>query len=396
MASTVGDGSLDAIRAHDPNFDEAGFLAVARYAFDAVQRARAAGNPDAARGVLTDVVWADERSRSSTSGIGVAETLVSAAIDHAERSGDRDTIAVTFGVQRSDGAAGWEQWWFSRPASATTPTMGSGLACPYCGAPSAAGTDTCAYCHRLLSGGTLGWLVALIEGDGVPSPSVDTTLDLPPIVGRTVRRAVILAAVGVAVSILAVVLPLVLVFHFQASPSGASVPSAARSARAVGGRGLSSAQGSATAAPAISGTAQYTVTWRLTTGISLNGEQDDISPYAGTSCASLATGYPPGRTAALPSLHLSADSGDEITVNISVPGFHGPGVYNLSGLGVSLVGANSLSDTWTAAGAPTPPVLTLRPDGSGVLTLDAMPLEPQSTERLNPLTGTVAWTCADP
>ena len=109
---------LDAIRAHDPAFDEAAFLVHAR------------------------AVWSKVTSTGATAALPALRDVAISAVSVGPQI---ETITVRFGT-----AAGESDWVFQRSATATTDPDPATKAnhCPNCGAPLQLDpTGACPYCH---------------------------------------------------------------------------------------------------------------------------------------------------------------------------------------------------------------------------------------------------------
>lgn len=182
---------LAAIRAHDPNFDEAMFLTETR------------------------ALW--HRETGATAGpAGPGDGLRDVCISAAKVGPQLETITVRFGT-----AAGESDWVFQRASGAVTPTGQAGEAdhCPNCGAPiELTPTGECRYCHRSLLDAP-GWslvtrnlLRPMTERDAAVlamvassmTPDTDPTLIAPPPPPPAAGEGVDTAALGIdAYSLLA-------------------------------------------------------------------------------------------------------------------------------------------------------------------------------------------------
>lgn len=168
--------TLDAIRNHDPAFDQTAFLARAEAVLALVLRARSEGRPEQARAVVSQDMamrLSAELDGQRTAGrrqVHEGVRVRSCEVVEAGGDGRWDTIAVRFtleGASYEADTAGkplpganrakrsWsEVWWFQRKADATTgPTPEGPLdRCPGCGAPVSPTADgACTYCHRTLA-----------------------------------------------------------------------------------------------------------------------------------------------------------------------------------------------------------------------------------------------------
>ena len=187
VAPTTQDG-LNAIRAHDPGFDEARFVSDAEKAFFTVQEAWTQLKPDLSRRVMADNVWQQHRvqiqSYQENHKRNVLENLAiaNAAIVGAHTDGAYDTIMLRFRAGCSDydvdtnnnkiirgnkNFTEWtEDWCFQRSAQATTKTQGGTMAskCPNCGAPLDLDLQgVCKYCRAPVMSGAYDWVLTRIE-----------------------------------------------------------------------------------------------------------------------------------------------------------------------------------------------------------------------------------------
>jgi predicted lipid-binding transport protein (Tim44 family) len=149
--------AIDAIRAHDPAFDEAGVLERARAVWHLVLRARTEHRPELCRGAVAEGLLG--RLVAAT---GEGAALRDAVISAATAGPSLESITVRLGIEgaiRRDGA--WEEdWVFQRFATATTAhdPLGPGH-CPTCGAPlEIDASGTCSYCHASVLAAA-GWVL---------------------------------------------------------------------------------------------------------------------------------------------------------------------------------------------------------------------------------------------
>lgn len=191
---------LAAIRARDPGFDEAAFLAGAEHAFDLVQRSWLESDPSLSRAVMADGLWQAQvaglagrhASRPPARRLAVGQAAIVAA--STDVSFDTLTVrlhgSVVGGLLGAQGLAGaavaalagapppprdWtEDWVFVRRAGAVT-RPGAGLVaqrCPNCGAPVQLDRNgVCAYCHVPVMSGDYDWVLSRI--DEVERPTVE-------------------------------------------------------------------------------------------------------------------------------------------------------------------------------------------------------------------------------
>jgi predicted lipid-binding transport protein (Tim44 family) len=189
-ASTNGVAAgLDAIRAHDPGFDEARFVADAERAFFTVQEAWTELKPEMSRRVMADGIWQQHRvqiedyvgnhKRNVLEGLAVANASIVGA--RSDDSFDTITLRIRAGcadydvdvsrndkiVRGSKDFTEWtEDWQFQRSAGATTKVDGGTMAarCPNCGAPLDVDLQgTCKYCHQAVMSGRYDWVLTRIE-----------------------------------------------------------------------------------------------------------------------------------------------------------------------------------------------------------------------------------------
>lgn len=191
---------LAAIRARDPGFDEAAFIAGAEQAFSVVQRSWTEVDPSRSRAVMADGLWlaqvdaiAQRRgSRPPPRRLAVGRAAIVAASTDAAL----DTVTVRLhgsvlgGLLGAQGLAGaavaalagapppprdWtEDWVFIRRAGTLT-RPGAGLVaqrCPNCGAPAQLDRNgVCPYCHVPVMSGDYDWVLSRI--DEVHRPTVE-------------------------------------------------------------------------------------------------------------------------------------------------------------------------------------------------------------------------------
>jgi predicted lipid-binding transport protein (Tim44 family) len=186
--ATVATG-LDAIKAHDPAFNEAGFLADVERAFFTVEEAWTELKPDMSRQVMADGIWQQHRTqiedyqRNGTRNVLEGLAVGKATITSASSDQTSDTITVRFLAACADYdvevASGkvvrgnkhemthWqEDWTFQRSSSATTKPEGGTMQkkCPNCGAPldlDLAGV--CKYCKAPVMSGSYDWVLSRID-----------------------------------------------------------------------------------------------------------------------------------------------------------------------------------------------------------------------------------------
>ncbi len=180
---------IEAIRAHDPDFDQAAFTALVGKAFFAIQQGWTERNPELTRQVMADGIWQAHKFQIeqyiSQGKQNVLESLriQSTNLVAASVSGGYDTVMVRFFaacadydidladgnkvVRGSKNIEEWcEDWCFQRSSDATTKVEGGTFAkkCPNCGAPLAVDlTGTCDYCKAPIMGGKYDWVLTRIE-----------------------------------------------------------------------------------------------------------------------------------------------------------------------------------------------------------------------------------------
>lgn len=182
---------LDAIRAHDPAFDDTNFLAEVQRAFFVVEEAWTDLKPEMSRRVMADGLWQQHRmqieqyvnqhKRNVLENLSVGDaTIISAHTDQSY-----DTVLVRFlaacadydidtdnqKVVRGNKRVGqWqEDWTFQRSASATTKPGGGTFSekCPNCGAPLTVDLQgVCHYCKAPVMSGDYDWVLARISQVG--------------------------------------------------------------------------------------------------------------------------------------------------------------------------------------------------------------------------------------
>jgi predicted lipid-binding transport protein (Tim44 family) len=186
-SSSAQDG-VPAIQAHDPAFDEQGFLASVQRAFFVVQEAWTERKPEMSRQVMADGLWQQHKvqieqyvnghKRNVLEDLAVGdETIISAHTDQtydtiivriraacADYDVDDQSGKVVRGNKRVEE---WqEDWTFQRSADATTKTGGGTLSakCPNCGAPLDVDlAGVCKYCKAPIMSGKYDWVLARIS-----------------------------------------------------------------------------------------------------------------------------------------------------------------------------------------------------------------------------------------
>ncbi len=179
---------LDAIRAHDPAFDEAAFIADVERSFFVVQQAWSERKPELSRRVMADGIWQQHRvqieqyqaqhRRNLLDGLAIGNATVVAA--HSDQTYDTVTVRIhaasaDYDVDDSSGKVvrgnrnigEWtEDWVYQRSSDAVTkPNQGTLSAhCPNCGAPLDVDlAGVCSYCHAPIMSGKYDWVLTRID-----------------------------------------------------------------------------------------------------------------------------------------------------------------------------------------------------------------------------------------
>lgn len=178
---------IAAIKAHDPNFDQAAFLDRAQTAFFKLQQAWQARNQDLARDVMSDTLY--ERHKMQTDQllanhqIDMLENIVIGHANIAQVTAGKpyDSIIVAFGASMTDYTIDEntkqvvsgnqaqqtfaERWTFIRRADAQSTAGATQLSstCPSCGAPLSLQNGRCTYCGAYVKTSSSDWVVDSIE-----------------------------------------------------------------------------------------------------------------------------------------------------------------------------------------------------------------------------------------
>lgn len=190
LSGVGGAGGIDAIKAHDPNFDQVAFLASTEKAFFIVQQAWTEQKPELSRQVMADGMWQQHKTQiDDMKAKGKRDqmddlAITSARVASAGTSESKHTITVRFDAHCRDyevdlktGKASrradkedreWaENWTFQRSATATTKGAGEGTLnnkCPHCGAPLSVDLQgICKYCKTNIMAGDEDWVLARID-----------------------------------------------------------------------------------------------------------------------------------------------------------------------------------------------------------------------------------------
>jgi predicted lipid-binding transport protein (Tim44 family) len=184
---TVAAG-IEAIRAHDPQFDDTEFINLAQREFFIVEKAWSDCKPEESRRVMSDTLWDQHRAqieqyvakgqRNVLDNLALAgATIVSAGSDarhdhiqlrmHAACA-DYDVDVATNKIVRGDRSVRewYEDWLFERSSKAVTRPDGGTMAqhCPNCGAPLDVDlSGVCSYCKAPVMSGDYDWVLARID-----------------------------------------------------------------------------------------------------------------------------------------------------------------------------------------------------------------------------------------
>jgi predicted lipid-binding transport protein (Tim44 family) len=186
-AESVSAG-LDTIKAHDPAFDQAAFIADVERSFFVVQQAWSERKPELSRRVMADGIWQQHRvqieqyeaqhRRNVLDSLAVGNANVVAA--HSDQTYDTVTVRIhaasaDYDVDDQSGkvvrgnrnVSEWtEDWVYQRSSDATTKPGNGTLSahCPNCGAPldlDLAGV--CSYCKAPIMSGKYDWVLTRID-----------------------------------------------------------------------------------------------------------------------------------------------------------------------------------------------------------------------------------------
>lgn len=178
---------VDAIRGHDPAFDENVFVGAVQRLFFAVLEAWTSLKPALSQGVMAAQIWEEQRAQiQSFQAHGWRNiidhlTFSSAIVAGASSQSGYDTLTVRLNASSSDyvvdagprvirGASepwDWtEDWIFQRPSSCSTgqPGTPASMTCPNCGAMVNVDiTSICPFCDAAIISGKFGWLLTRID-----------------------------------------------------------------------------------------------------------------------------------------------------------------------------------------------------------------------------------------
>jgi predicted lipid-binding transport protein (Tim44 family) len=180
---------LDAIRAHDPDFDAEAFKTSVERSFFVVEEGWTECKPEMTRRVMADGIWQQHRTqieqyqhngtRNVLDGLAVGKVTITAAASDAHHDtitarilatcADYDVEVATGKVVRGDKhqmAPFQEDWMWQRSSSATTKAGGGTLEqrCPNCGAPLDVDlAGVCHYCRAPVMSGDFDWVLTRID-----------------------------------------------------------------------------------------------------------------------------------------------------------------------------------------------------------------------------------------
>ncbi|HXA28680.1 MAG TPA: transporter [Candidatus Angelobacter sp.] len=186
-AESVSAG-LDTIKAHDPAFDQAAFVADVERSFFVVEQAWSERKPELSRRVMADGVWQQHKVQieqyeaqhrhNMLDSLAIGNATVVAA--HSDQTYDTITVRIHAAsadydvddqsgrVVRGNRSVGeWtEDWVYQRSADAVTKPGNGTLSahCPNCGAPldlDLAGV--CSYCKAPIMSGKYDWVLTRID-----------------------------------------------------------------------------------------------------------------------------------------------------------------------------------------------------------------------------------------
>jgi predicted lipid-binding transport protein (Tim44 family) len=181
-------GGLASISAHDPDFDQAAFLAEVERSFFVVQQAWSERKPEMSRRVMADGIWQQhnvqieqyqsQHRRNMLDNLAVGNASIVAA--HSDQSYDTITVRIRaasadYDVDDNSGKVvsghrdvqEWtEDWVFQRASDATTKKDAGTLnqRCPNCGAPLDVDlAGVCSYCKAPIMSGRYDWVLTRID-----------------------------------------------------------------------------------------------------------------------------------------------------------------------------------------------------------------------------------------
>jgi predicted lipid-binding transport protein (Tim44 family) len=176
-----------------PNFDDQQFASAVRSSFLTTKRAWSHLKPDICRGVMTEDLWAQQKSRMEAVQLDGARNIVEGLIiSQLDLTGRRSlgledevrvrlTVAGTDYIVSTNGAVitgsrqpdQWvEEWVMTRSRDPGLLAAAANPKCPNCGAPLSIDADGhCGYCQAAVPGAKTDWLASYIDRPAV----VDTT-----------------------------------------------------------------------------------------------------------------------------------------------------------------------------------------------------------------------------
>ena len=179
---------IDSITAHDPDFDQAAFIAEVERSFFVVQQAWSERKPEMSRQVMADGLWQQHKvqidqytaqhRRNMLDSLAIGNATVVAA--HSDQTYDTITVRILAASADYDvddqsgkvvrGNRDVEQWtedWVYQRSSAATTKTGAGTMnqhCPNCGAPLDVDlAGVCSYCKAPIMSGKYDWVLTRID-----------------------------------------------------------------------------------------------------------------------------------------------------------------------------------------------------------------------------------------
>jgi len=179
---------LDSIKAHDPAFDQAAFIADVERSFFVVEQAWSERKPEMSRRVMADGLWQQHKvqidqytaqhRRNMLDNLSVGNATVVAA--HSDQSYDTVTVRILaacadYDVDDQSGKVvrgnrdvnQWTEDWVYQRASDATTKVGAGTMnqhCPNCGAPLDVDlAGVCSYCKAPIMSGKYDWVLTRID-----------------------------------------------------------------------------------------------------------------------------------------------------------------------------------------------------------------------------------------
>jgi predicted lipid-binding transport protein (Tim44 family) len=186
-AAGVSDG-IGTIKAHDPAFDDAAFIADVERSFFVVQQAWSERKPEMSRRVMADGIWQQHRVQieqyeaqhrhNMLDSLSIGNATIVAA--HSDQTYDTVTVRIhaasaDYDVDDQSGKvvrgnrniSEWiEDWVYQRASDATTKTGAGtlGAHCPNCGAALDVNlAGVCSYCKAPIMSGKYDWVLTRID-----------------------------------------------------------------------------------------------------------------------------------------------------------------------------------------------------------------------------------------